>query len=137
ASIAEYFGVSLITVRHALRDMESEGLIRKRSAKPAVVVSREPESGPSWQMANFRDIAAYAKDASLNLLSYRREASPLLQQYLGARKGELGYCLRSILMAGDEKKAYINTFFPAEVGERLSRRDFTDVLIFETVQKKL
>jgi GntR family transcriptional regulator len=137
ASIAEHFGVSLITVRHALRDLESNGLIRKRSAKPAIVIAREPENGPSWHMANFRDIAAYAKDASLSLLSYRREASPLIQQYLGARKGEAGYCLRSVLMAGTEKKAYINTFFPSDIGERLNRRDFTDVLIFETVQRKL
>jgi GntR family transcriptional regulator len=137
ASIAEHFGVSLITVRHALRDLETGGLIRKRSAKPAVVLGRDAESGPGWHMANFTDIAAYAKDASLKLLAYRREGSPLIQQYLGARKGELGYCLRSVLMAGEEKKAYINTYFPAEIGERLSRRDFTDVLIFETVQRKL
>lgn len=137
ASLAEHFGVSLITVRHALRDLESDGLIRKRSAKPAIVLPREEQSGPTWQMANFTDIAAYAKDASLKLLSYRREGSPLIQQYFGAKKGELGYCLRSILLSGDEKKAYINTYFPTEIGERLSRRDFTDVLIFETVQRKL
>ena len=137
ASIAEHFGVSLITVRHALRDLEGDGLIRKRSAKPAIVMPRGAEGGPTWHMANFTDIAAYAKDASLKLLSYRREGSPLIQQYLGGRKGETGYCLRSVLLAGDEKKAYINTYFPTEIGERLHRRDFTDVLIFETVQRKL
>ena len=38
--IAEHFGVSLITVRQALRDLEADGLIRKRSAKPAVVAAR-------------------------------------------------------------------------------------------------
>ncbi|MDQ6435355.1 GntR family transcriptional regulator [Mesorhizobium sp. LHD-90] len=136
ASIAEHFGVSLITVRHALRDLEGNGLIRKRSAKPAVVAARETETGPVWHMANFTDIAAFARDASLDVLSYRRETSSLLQHYLGARKGEAGYCLRSVLKAGDEKKAYVTTYFPAEIGERLSRRDFTDVLIFDTVQRK-
>lgn len=137
ALIAEHFGVSLITVRHALRDLETDGLIRKRSAKPAVVVARESEGGVPWHMATFTDIAAYAENAALSLLSYRREGSPLLQQYLGARKGEMGYCLRSVLSAGDEKKAYITTFFPADIGERLNKRDFTDVLIFDTVQRKL
>ena len=42
ASIAERFGVSLITVRQALRELENDGLIRKRSAKPAVVLARTP-----------------------------------------------------------------------------------------------
>ncbi|MEQ1951178.1 GntR family transcriptional regulator [Mesorhizobium sp. CN2-181] len=135
ASIADHFGVSLITVRHALRDLEDSGLIRKRSAKPAVVAARDAEA-PVWHMANFTDIAAFARDASLNVLSYRRESPPLLQQYFGARKGEAGYCLRSVLKSGEEKKVYITTYFPAEVGERLSRRDFTDVLIFDTVQRK-
>ncbi|MCO5073767.1 MAG: GntR family transcriptional regulator [Rhizobiaceae bacterium] len=137
ASLAEHFGVSLITVRHALRDLETDGLIRKRSAKPAIVLPRETESRQSWQMANFTDIAAYAKDAALELLSYRREGSPLFHQYLSVRKGEPGYCLRSLLHSGNEKKAYINTYFPLDIGERLNKRDFTDVLIFETVQRKL
>ncbi|MFI0844932.1 GntR family transcriptional regulator [Mesorhizobium sp. IMUNJ 23232] len=137
ASIADHFGVSLITVRHALRDLEGSGLIRKRSAKPAVVAARETETGVAWHMASFTDIAAYARDASLDVVSYRREASPLLQHYFSARKGEAGYCLRSVLKAGDEKKAYVTTYFPAEIGERLNRRDFTDVLIFDTVQRKI
>jgi len=137
AWIAKHFGVSLITVRHALRDLEAGGLIRKRSAKPAIVTARDAETDASWHMANFTDIAAYARDASLHLLSYRREGSPLLQHYLDARKGEAGYCLRSVLSAGDEKKAYITTYFPTDIGERLNKRDFTDVLIFDTVQRKL
>lgn len=136
ASIADHFGVSLITVRHALRDLEGNGLIRKRSAKPAVVAAREATGGSVWHMANFTDIAAYAEHASLDIVSYRRESSPLLQEFFGARKGEAGYCLRSVLKTGDEKKAYVTTYFPAEIGERLSRRDFTDVLIFDTVQRK-
>jgi GntR family transcriptional regulator len=136
ASIADHFGVSLITVRHALRDLEGSGLIRKRSAKPAVVAAREAEAGPVWHMSNFTDIAAFARDASLQLVSYRREMSTVPQHFFGARKGEAGYCLRSVLFAGDEKKAYISTYFPADIGERLSRRDFTDVLIFDTVQRK-
>lgn len=137
ASIALHFGVSLITVRHALRDLESGGLIRKRSAKPAVVAARRPEGGAAWHMANFKDIAAYAEGASLRILSFRRVSSPLLQRHLGARDGEQGFGLRSVLDAGAEKKAYITTYFPADIGAGFKRSDFTDALIFETVQRKL
>ena len=41
AALAEGFGVSLITVRHALRELEAEGLVAKRPAKPATVASAE------------------------------------------------------------------------------------------------
>src|SRR6187399_2321980 len=34
ADLAESFRVSLITVRQALRDLEAEGFIKKRAAKP-------------------------------------------------------------------------------------------------------
>ena len=39
AEIADRFGISLITVRQALRELAADGLIRKRSAKPAVVAA--------------------------------------------------------------------------------------------------
>ena len=71
AVIAEHFGVSLITVRQALRDLESDGLIRKRSAKPAIVTARNPSVNLSWNFKNFADMAAFTKDAQLTVKSYR------------------------------------------------------------------
>src|SRR5690606_38689338 len=48
AEIAEHFGVSLITVRQALHSLEAGGLIRKRSAKPAVVIADAPPVSLGW-----------------------------------------------------------------------------------------
>jgi GntR family transcriptional regulator len=137
AAIAEHFGVSLITVRQALRDLEADGLIRKRSAKPAVVAAHHPGINLSRRFENFADIAASTQDAQLAIKSYRREKSPLLQRHFGAKKGEAGYCLRGILSAGERKRAQITTYFPADIGAKLQRSDFTDVLIFQSVQRQL
>jgi GntR family transcriptional regulator len=137
AVIADHFGVSLITVRQALRDLESDGLIRKRSAKPAVVTARNPAVNLSWNFNNFADMAAFTKDAQLTVQSYRREKSPLLERHFGLSKGKAGYCLRSILSVGEQKKAHITTYFPPDVGARLQRSDFSDVLIFRSVQRHL
>jgi GntR family transcriptional regulator len=137
AVIAEHFGVRLITVRQALRDLESDGLIRKRSAKPAIVTARNPSVNLSWNFKNFADMAAFTRDAQLTVKSYRREKSPLLERHFGLGKGKAGYCLRSILSVGEQKKAQITTYFPPDIGARLQRRDFSDVLIFRSVQKHL
>ena len=112
ASIAERFGVSLITVRQALRELETDGLIRKRSAKPAVVTARKPSVNLSWTFKNFADMAAFTENAQLKVKSYRKETSPALQRYFGMAKDEAGYCLRSVLTVGRQKKAQITTYFP-------------------------
>jgi GntR family transcriptional regulator len=137
AEIAQHFGVSLITVRQALRDLEADGLIRKRSAKPAVVVAKAPPVGLSWTMKNFADIAAFARNADLRIKSYRRDASPVMRRVFGLAQGESGFLLRGVLEAGAEKKAQVTTYFPPEIGKRLTRGDFDEVLIFQSVQRHL
>lgn len=137
ASIAERFGVSLITVRQALRDLEADGLIKKRSAKPAVVTARSPSVNFSWNFKNFADMAAFTKDAQLKVKSYRKETAPALQRHFGMGKDEVGYCLRSVLSVGTQKKAQIMTYFPPDIGAQFRKDDFTDVLIFRSVQRML
>jgi len=137
ADIANRFSVSLITVRQALRDLEADGLIRKRSAKPAVVAAKSPSVNLSWKFKNFADMAAYTKDAQLKIKSYRRETSPIFHKMFGLPVGEAGFCLRAVLEAGGQHTAYITSYFPPSVGERLSRKDFDDVLIFRSIQRHL
>lgn len=137
AAIAEHFGISLITVRQALRDLEADGLIKKRSAKPAVVAARSPSVNLSWKFKNFADMAAFTKDAQLVVKSYRKERSPLLQRHFDVGKDEAGYCLRGILSIGEQKRAQITSYFPPAIGAKLKREDFCDVLIFRSVQRHL
>jgi GntR family transcriptional regulator len=135
AEIADRFGISLITVRQALRELESDGLIRKRAAKPAVVAARAPKLSSAFR--NFADIAAYTKDARLEIKSYRREASDAPRAAFNLAAGDVSYCLRSILLVGDRPEAQITTWFPPEIGKRLKRSDFDDVLIFRAVERHL
>lgn len=137
AALAERFGVSLITVRQALRDLELDGLIKKRSAKPALVAAREPTVNLSWTFKNFADMVAFTRDAQLRIKSYRKESAALLERHFGMAKGETGYCLRSVLSVGKQKKAQITTYFPPDVGSQLRKEDFNDVLIFRAVQRRL
>jgi len=137
AAIADRFGISLITVRQALRELESDGLIRKRAAKPAVVAARTPAAKLSSAFRNFADIAAYTRDARLEIKSYRRQIAEPARVAFNLAAGEASYCLRSILVVGDRREGQITTWFPPDIGKRLERKDFDDVLIFRAVERHL
>jgi GntR family transcriptional regulator len=137
AEIADRFGISLITVRQALRDLESDGLIRKRAAKRAVVAARTPAPKLTSAFRNFADIAAYTRNARLEVASYRRATGEAPQAAFNLTERDACYCLRSILLVGDRPEAQITTWFPPEIGKRLQRSDFDDVLIFRAVERHL
>src|SRR6185295_13080605 len=107
AEIAGRFGISLITVRQALRELEADGLIRKRAAKPAIVAARTPTPKLTSAFRNFGDIAAYTRDARLEIASYGREASPAASAAFNMPDRDFFYCLRSILVVGDRPEAQI------------------------------
>lgn len=137
AEIANRFGISLITVRQALRELAADGLIRKRSAKPAVVAAQAPPMRLGWSLRSFGDIAAYAQNAELAIRSYRREASTAAERIFDLAEGERSYCLHAVLFARGRPDTQVTTYFPPEIGKRLTRDDFDDVLIFRAVQKHL
>jgi GntR family transcriptional regulator len=137
AEIGQRFGVSLITVRQALRDLEADGLIRKRSAKPAIVSAKAPSVNLGWKFKNFADMAAFTRDAKLQIKSYRRQASPIMTRIFDLGKDDRGFCLKGVLKIGDQTKAHVTSYFPPEIGEKLNRADFDDVLIFQSVQHHL
>jgi GntR family transcriptional regulator len=137
AAIADRFGISLITVRQALRELESDGLIRKRAAKPAIVAAPAPPLRLSWDFKNFADIEAFTRDARLEIASYRQERAAIARAVFNLSEGEACYCLRGILVVRDRPETQVTTYFPPAIGRRLTRSDFDDVLIFRSMQKHL
>jgi GntR family transcriptional regulator len=137
ADLAERFGVSLITVRQALRALETDGLIRKRAAKPAIVTRPEMPAHPSFSFKSFAQIAASTKDRRLEIHSYRKERSAVASAAFGLKPDEACHCLRATLYQKDEPTGQTTFYFPPAIGSRLKRSDFDDVVIFRAVQRHL
>ena len=55
----------------------------------------------------------------------------------GLSQRETCYRLRAILVVGGQPETQVTTYFPPEIGSRLNRADFDDVLIFRSVQRHL
>ena len=136
ADLAAQFGVSLITVRQALRDLEGEGLIKKRTAKPAIVALPQTRSKP-LEFQSLAAIAASSIDRRLVIKSYRRERSALACETFALKPDTACYCLRAVLMANDQAVTQTAFYFPPLIGARLKRADFDDVVVFRAVQRHL
>ncbi len=136
ADLAGHFGVSLITVRQALRDLEGEGLIKKRTAKPAIVAA--PQTGnKALEFQSLSAIAASTLDRRLEIRSYRKERSALACEVFGLATGTACYCLRAVLLVKDQLVTQTAFYFPPHIGSRLQRADFDDVVVFRAVQRHL
>lgn len=137
AALARGFGVSLITVRHALRELEADGLIEKRPAKPAVVVSTEPRGPAVRQMNSLDDIAAATEGASLEISEWQAVRSAVAEAVFGLEPGTPVPCLRGRVLREGAPMSDVTIFFPPAIGARLTRRDFDDVVVFRSVQRHL
>lgn len=136
ADLATRFGVSLITVRQALRDLEAEGRIQKRTAKPAIVTAPQNRSKP-LEFQSFAAIAASSVDRRLVIRSYRKEQSALACEAFGLPPGTACFCLRAVLLKSDQAITQTVFYFPPAIGSRLKRADFDDVVVFRAVQRHL
>jgi len=137
AELAEGFGVSLITVRHALRELEAEGLIRKRAAKAAIVVSATPRQPAPRPLNSLEDVVAATKDARLAIAGYGMRRSAEAAAVFGLDPAEPLHCLRGRLLVEGAPLSEITIFFPPAIGARLTRADFDDVVVFRSVERRL
>jgi GntR family transcriptional regulator len=137
ASLSGHFGASRITIRHALRLLESDGYIRKSRARRPVVVANSPTIHAAWIVESMDDIVAMVGDARLEIRSWRRERSSPDAEILGLRAATPLPCLRGILSRGQDAYARSIIYFPPTIGSRLRRRDFDDVVVFRVLQREL
>ena len=135
AELAAGFAISLITLRQALRELEAEGLISKRSGRPAMVVGGPSRSA---RMINtLEDVITQASDARLEIFSYALRHSAEAASLLGLERTARCHCLKGRLLMDGRPMTEITIHFPPDIGRQLRRADFDDVVVFRTVERVL
>jgi len=136
AEIGERLGVSLITVRRALKELEDLGMVKKRSAKPALVTARAPTAPAGYRFGTYDDIVELNRGARLDVLSYGKERGVAIERHFGLPKGGHGYCLRAVMLTRNETRSLVTTFLPPDIGSQLTAEDFIDSIIFRNVVRR-
>jgi|AntAceMinimDraft_12_1070368.scaffolds.fasta_scaffold02213_12 GntR family transcriptional regulator len=137
AEIEAHLGVSLITVRRGLRELEDLGMIQKRSAKPAKVTAKSPTVRAGMKFNSLEDLTDFTSGAELVITEYGPDDGPAFVDHLGMAPGDKGWCLRGYLAKNGKPRTLITSYFPPDIGSQLSIEDFTDVLIFKNVSRCL
>jgi GntR family transcriptional regulator len=134
--LTEEFGVSRVTVRRALAELQRMGLILRRAGSGTVVAERKPVQPINVDFANlFTYITEMGRKTSVRLHEFGyQQAPPDVAMALGLEDGgEVQRAVRVRCIDG-EPFSYLVTFVPERVGRSYSARDLDEaplVSLFE------
>lgn len=130
------FGVSRITVRHALQLLRAEGAIDTHSARPAMVKPPPRFRSMPGRLDSIDDLVAGAGGLALDIRSWAPEPRPAIARLFGLLAATKLPCLRSVLLREGRPFARSAIYFHPNVGERLEQSHFDDVIVFRVMQRE-
>jgi GntR family phosphonate transport system transcriptional regulator len=113
ATLAERFGVNRHTVRHAIKHLVDEGLVRTRRGSGAFVTA-QPTSYPLGKRVRFRqNLSAAGRQADSRILSVEnRAATEKEAELLGLNTGDILCDIRGLSLADGQPVAVSESLYP-------------------------
>jgi GntR family transcriptional regulator len=124
--LAKRFGVSLVTVRAAMRSLSDQHLIDRRPGKGTVVLATQARA--VWELGWLNDLVASVTPSHLEIVSMGLTTAPSwVAQRFGIERGARVHHMDTIRFLRSEKdEPFLTTriYHPRDIAASFQRRDF-------------
>ena len=137
--LAQKLGVSVITVRQALGQLEQDGYVRRERARGTFVSWNPPLRQSISLEVPADDVATIHPDGTtFKLLSFDLVAPPVeIEQSLRLPPGEQVTRIIRIRLAQGEPLAFVTSYVPSRIGSRIQARDLAGCPLNRIVENLL
>ena len=132
AELVKHFGVSRITIRHAIKPLVDEGMFARERGRGTFFKSNQPEN---W-IGRLMGFSETIKDPGARILTQgmtnRHDAA--VRKTMQERAV---WQLKRLRLAGDVPIAIEHAFYPPDIGLELEKRDLTSILMYRVFESEL
>lgn len=135
--LIDKYQVSRTTVRRALRDLETMGLIDRQPGRGSFV--REPRVAPRLdRLTGFvEDMEALGLNPSASVeLIERVQADDEVAEHLGLVVGDLVVHIERVRLANDTPISFDDSYFPLELGNRIATENLEEEPFYSILEGK-
>lgn len=128
AELSESFGMSRITVRHALDQLVREGMIERFPSRGTFAVDRPP--GGSWELRSINDLVQIGRTTATRVLGWKQVAAPPPVAAF-FRSEDPVWRLRAVRLLGEVPLYYVENHLPLPLGSRIAVADLAGHTLVE------
>jgi GntR family transcriptional regulator len=135
--LANLYGVSKITVRHALRELASAGYVRRQQGRGTFVAMPKLEQGPRELTSFSEEMRGHGYLASSRVLIQGIEAAAgNIAEKLHLAEGAPVFRLTRLRLADDEPMGVQTAFLPVDLAPGLAEENFETASLYEILRRK-
>jgi GntR family transcriptional regulator len=136
AELGRHFGVSRITIRHAIAPLVDEGMFARSRGRGTFLQSNQPENWVGRLMGfseTIRD-AGYKAGAKILQQGMTNRHDPAVREQLRERAV---WQLRRLRLADETPIAIEHAFYPPDIGLELEQRELTSIIMYRVFEDEL
>ena len=137
-ALSAKYAVSRITVRHALANLEREGLVRRNRPTGNVVASDWPALTNAWSFESLQDIVAFGEQTRVRILSFdQQKATDDVTALFGTTAGVALPCVHGLRLMNELPLSEFFFWIAPTVASQLTSEDLHKPTLFSVIENRL